>query len=512
VSRLTDLRSSVYDRLHNLSLTGRLVTIVVLLVLAAYIVTTSLTAMLLRDYLTERTDAELSAYITPLGNLAYDRLTGTQSSEWVPPNSYYVAITPRDPGERVRMFTTPATDDPLPDLGRIDWDDPRTQSEPFTVDAVQGQTQWRVLARRIDEGGTLAVALPLTPVDNTVKQLWVLTLVVGLITMLAVALLSWFGVRRAFRPLTRIEDTAAAIAAGDLTRRIPPRDAKDEVASLSDSLNVMLARIEQSFAVREASEHRMHRFVADASHELRTPLATIKGYAELYRVGGVREPDEVSGAMRRIEDEATRMARLVEDLLLLTRMDNQPPLERTPVDMTVLAADVVQDARVRTPERRITLIPLTDRTGPTLTTGDDFALRQVVTNLVANALAHTPDHSPVQVAVGSTNGSAVVEVRDHGPGIDPQVADRVFERFFRVDPSRSRERGGTGLGLAIVAAIVGAHQGTVRHTPTPGGGATFRVELPARPSTRSPAPSQPAWDAARLSASTSARRSPPRRP
>jgi two-component system OmpR family sensor kinase len=306
VSRLTDLRSSVYDRLHNLSLTGRLVTIVVLLVLAAYIVTTSLTAMLLRDYLTERTDAELSAYITPLGNLAYDRLTGTQSSEWVPPNSYYVAITPRDPGERVRMFTTPATDDPLPDLGRIDWDDPRTQSEPFTVDAVEGQTQWRVLARRIDEGGTLAVALPLTPVDSTVRQLWVLTLVVGLITMLAVALLSWFGVRRAFRPLTRIEDTAAAIAAGDLTRRIPPRDAKDEVASLSDSLNVMLARIEQSFAVREASEHRMHRFVADASHELRTPLATIKGYAELYRVGGVREPDEVSGAMRRIEDEATR--------------------------------------------------------------------------------------------------------------------------------------------------------------------------------------------------------------
>ncbi|WP_153394697.1 sensor histidine kinase [Ornithinicoccus halotolerans] len=479
------IRERLRTRLHDLSLTARLVTVVVLLVLAAYAVTTTLTATLLRDYLTDRTDAELRAYIEPLGRMAYADLRGGEGSgETVPPNAYYVAITPREDSDALYVWTTPAQVQAQPDLGRIEWDDGRVEQGPFTVSSVESSTEWRVLVRRMSTGeGTLAVALPLTSVDNTVHQLWVLTGLVGGSTLVAVALLGWVGVRRAFRPLSRIEDTAAAIAAGDLARRIPQRGGRDEVASLSNSLNRMLAHVEASFAVREASEERMRTFVADASHELRTPLATVRGYAELYRVGGVREPDDVAQAMRRIEDEARRMSRLVEDLLLLTRLDSGPSVDRAPVDLTVLAADIVQDARVRAPDRRITLTRVEgtdDRQGPVVTTGDDNALRQLLTNLVANALSHTPDGTPVEVALGRADGWCLVEVRDHGEGIDEGAAARVFERFFRADPSRSRARGGTGLGLPIVAAIVGQHGGSVRHRPTPGGGATFAVSLPAR--------------------------------
>ncbi|MGB6021771.1 MAG: HAMP domain-containing sensor histidine kinase, partial [Ornithinimicrobium sp.] len=260
--------------------------------------------------------------------------------------------------------------------------------------------------------------------------------------------------------------------------RVPTPAAQDEVSSLSDSLNIMLADIEQAFAVRKASEQRMRQFVADASHELRTPLATVRGYAELYRVGGVSEPDDVAAAMRRIEDEATRMTRLVESLLLLTRWDSAGQLASEPVDLTVLSSDVVQDARVRAPDRDVHLVPLGAGSGRPVALGDDGALRQVLTNLVANAIAHTPEGTDIEVALGVESARCVVEVRDHGDGIDPTTAERVFARFYRADAGRTRERGGSGLGLAIVATIVARHGGTVRHTPTAGGGATFRVELP----------------------------------
>jgi two-component system, OmpR family, sensor kinase len=476
------LRQTAYSRLHALSLTTRLVAVVVLMVLAAYLVTTTLTTMLLRGYLTERIDTELRQYIAPLGQVAYSNLpeTGIVQTTLVPPNNYFVLLTPRATGSSTYTLVTPTTGDDRPALRRVDWDDPRLGDGPFTVTSPGGH-DWRVLADRVPTGeGTVAIALPLAPVDNTVKQLWVLTSFIGAATLAAVAVLGWVAVRRAFRPLRRIEDTAAAIAAGDLTRRIPRPGADDEVASLSESLNAMLAHIEQAFSVREASEARMQQFVADASHELRTPLATVRGYAELYRVGGVRDPDDVAGAMSRIEGEATRMTRLVEDLLLLTRWDTAPRMADEPVDLTVLVGDVVQDSRVRNPEHHVRMVPLEGGTGSPVTCGDDGALRQVLTNLVANAVAHTPVGTDVEVALGVQQARCVVEVRDHGEGIDPAVAERVFERFFRVDPSRSRERGGTGLGLAIVATIVARHGGTVRHVPTPGGGATFRVELPLK--------------------------------
>ncbi|MFB9732867.1 sensor histidine kinase [Ornithinimicrobium kibberense] len=488
------LKGWTYQRLHGLSLTHRLVAVVVLLVLAAYVLTTSVSLMMLRGYLVDRADADLGAYIEPLAQRTYSQIveeaTGEQvdleQQTFVPPNPYVVVFTPADPDApaQTRVFQPRRLEVSMPALDRVDVDDSRL-GEHFTVRGEDGVGSWRVLAAQLTDGqgrtgGTIAVALPLTSVESTVRQLAWLTAVIGLTTLVLVGVLGWFAVRRAFRPLTRIEDTAAAIAAGDLARRIPPRGTNDEVGSLADSLNRMLAQIEHSFAVREGSERRMRDFVADASHELRTPLATVKGYAELFRVGAV-PPSEVPGAMRRIEDEATRMSRLVEDLLTLTRLDSEPPMSPTRVDLTVLASDTVQDARVRTPDRTVRLVALEDgeRSASCVVVGEDGALRQVLTNLVANALTHTPAGTPVEVAVGRVDGTVAVEVRDHGPGLDDDAAQRAFERFYRADRSRSRASGGTGLGLAIVAAIVARHGGSVRHRPTPGGGATFRVELPA---------------------------------
>ncbi|HLS41278.1 MAG TPA: HAMP domain-containing sensor histidine kinase [Ornithinicoccus sp.] len=483
MNALRRARHWAYTQLHEMSLTARLVAVVVVLALVAFTTTTALTAMLLRDYLTEQTDQKLSDSVTPLNALAWTTLDElrrgrlVEVSRYFPSGGYYVVITERATQSAYALGFSP--DDPtVPDLA-VPWGDERLDGEPFTIRSQDGTVAWRAVARSTSRGeGTVAVALPMDDIEDTVNQVIRLSLVIGTATLVAVALLAWAAVRRAFRPLARIEDTAAAIAAGDLTRRIPERNASDEVASLSTSLNQMLTQIEQSFAVREASEQRMRQFVADASHELRTPLATVRGYAELYRVGGIRGDEDVAGAMRRIESEATRMARLVEDMLLLTRFDTEPSFERRPTDLTVLAADTVQDARARAPQRDIRLVPLGRETGPAPALGDEHALRQVLANLVTNALSHTPADTPVEVATGVEGDRVVLEVRDHGPGIPPAVAERVFERFYRADPSRSRAQGGTGLGLAIVAAIVSAHHGRVTHRPTPGGGATFRVELP----------------------------------
>lgn len=479
MSLIGSAKQTAYRHLHALSLTKRLVTVVVLMVLVAYLVTALITTMFLRGYLTDRVDTELDQYIGPIGNFAYAR--SVEGGAFVAagvPNTYYVVITPRAAESTPFPFVTEATNPDHPDLGRIESDDPTIGRDPFTVKA-PGGTNWRVATAQLSNGaGTVALAVPMTPIEKTVGRLWLLTFVVGLATLTAVSVIGWLAVRRAFRPLTKIEDTASAIAAGDLTRRVPTPTAQDEVSSLSDSLNIMLADIEQAFSVRKASEQRMRQFVADASHELRTPLATVRGYAELYRVGGVREPEDVAGAMRRIEDEATRMTRLVESLLLLTRWDSTGQMQREPVDLTVLSSDVVQDARVRAPERTVRLMPLGAGSGRPIALGDDGALRQVLTNLVANAMAHTPQGTSIEVALGVDSARCVVEVRDHGEGIDPGASARVFERFYRADAGRTRERGGSGLGLAIVATIVARHDGTVRHQPTPGGGATFRVELP----------------------------------
>jgi two-component system, OmpR family, sensor kinase len=364
-----------------------------------------------------------------------------------------------------------------------------------TVPATGGGGRWRVAVepRRDGSGGSVVVAASLDGIDATIRQLRLVDLGVSLVVLAVLAGAGAAVVRASLRPLVEIEQTARAIAAGDLTRRVPDRDPRTEVGRLGRALNTMLAQIESAFGARAASEasarrseDRMRRFVADASHELRTPLTTIRGFAELYRQGAARDPAELDRLMRRIEDQAARMGLLVEDLLLLARLDQQRPLDRQPVDLLALAAEAVNDARALALDRRIELVlggaADGDQGRALVVLGDDRRLRQVLANLVGNAFTHTPAGSPVEVRVGgaSLDGrpGAAVEVVDHGPGLTPEQAERVFERFYRADPARSPADGGTGLGLSIVAALVAVHGGTVEVDSVPGRGARFRVVLP----------------------------------
>jgi two-component system OmpR family sensor kinase len=309
--------------------------------------------------------------------------------------------------------------------------------------------------------------------------------VIGLIVLALIAGVGYLVIRRSLRPLVDVEHTAVAIAGGDLSRRVPDLDPRTEVGRLTRALNAMLGQIEHAFARQReseqnarASEERMRRFVADASHELRTPLTSIRGFAELYRQGAVREPREVTRLLRRVEDEATRMGLLVDDLLLLARLDQERPLSFAPVDLLTVVGDVVHDARAVAPGRTI---ELTVDDQPPIVLGDEPRLHQVVANLVMNAVRHTPPDTTVQVRLSSAAGRAIVAVVDHGPGLSPQARERVFERFYRMDSSRTRDAGGSGLGLSIVSALVAAHGGNVRVEETAGGGATFVVEMPLAP-------------------------------
>ncbi len=326
----------------------------------------------------------------------------------------------------------------------------------------------------IPTGGTLVLGVPLSDVNGTLQRLLMIELAVGALTLGALAVLGLWLVRLGLRPLDRIGTTADAIAAGDLSQRVADDDARTEVGRLGRTLNGMLDSIETAFAERRESERRLRQFVGDASHELQTPLTSVRGYAELFRRGAAQRPDDLETTMRRIEAEAARMGVLVDDLLLLARLDEGRPVERRPVDLTRLVGELVGDARVVEPDRPIELV--TER--PVVLEGDDVRLRQVVGNLLSNARAHTPAGAPVTVRVLERDGEAVVEVADSGPGLAAEHAERVFERFFRADPSRARSSGGSGLGLSIVSAITEAHGGRAEVDSTPGRGTTFRVFLP----------------------------------
>jgi two-component system OmpR family sensor kinase len=327
-------------------------------------------------------------------------------------------------------------------------------------------------------GGMTVVAVPYTEVEATLERLLVVEgLVIGGV-LLALALAAWWLVRLGLRPLDRIGATAGAIAAGDLARRVEPAEPRTEVGRLGLALNAMLARLEQAFAERHASEERLRRFLADASHELRTPLASIRGYAELFRIGAARERSDVEKAMTRIEDESARMGVLVEDLLALARLDEVRDPHREPVDLAALAGDAVDDARAVAPDREIELRGAGN--GAVMVDGDPGQLRQVLANLVRNALVHTPAGTPVEVAVRARDGEALLEVRDHGRGLPTGDPSELFDRFWRADPGRGRGRAGAGLGLAIVAGVVTAHGGRAEAADAEGGGARFTVVLPLR--------------------------------
>lgn len=370
--------------------------------------------------------------------------------------------------------------DPLPVLP-----DPTTDDVDALVGTVAtmptegGGADQRVLTTAAGDVGYRFLATSLAPVDATTERLWA---VFGLTLVLVVAGgagIAWWVVRSGLRPVDRMIDTAGAIAGGDLTARVDHPDDSTELGRLGTALDAMLGRLEVAFAEQEASEQRVKRFAADASHELRTPITTIRGYAELYRQGGLSDEEALARAMARIEGESARMGRLVEELLLLARLDQERPLEREPVDLARIVADAAADHRAVSPDH-----PLGVEAGPgeaPVVAGDEGALRQVVANLLANVRVHTPPGTTTTVALGRDDEPeppvAVLVVTDDGPGLPPDQLERAFERFHRGDPSRARDTGGAGLGLAIVEAIVAAHGGSVEVADAHPG-ARFTVRLP----------------------------------
>jgi two-component system OmpR family sensor kinase len=338
----------------------------------------------------------------------------------------------------------------------------------FTVSAVSGAVRYRVRASEEAQhpGYVLLIAQPLHDVDSTLHRLLLIELLVTAVVLAALGALALWIIRIGLRPLRRIEQTAAAITAGDLSRRVEHVDPQTEVGRVGSALNTMLDQI-------EASDRRLRRFIADASHELRTPLAAVRAYAELFGRGAAARPEDLERSMSGITREAERMSVLVDDLLLLARLDEGRPLERTAVELGAVVREAVDAARVVEPGRPIELA-----VEPATVTGDEARLRQVLDNLLANARAHTPDGTPVSVELRHGDGQATVTVADRGPGLTEEQAARVFERFYRADSSRTRASGGAGLGLSIVTAVVEAHGGTVEVRPTPGGGATFAIALP----------------------------------
>jgi two-component system, OmpR family, sensor kinase len=366
---------------------------------------------------------------------------------------------------------------------RLDAAELKELGTPFTVPAAGQQEQsWRVLVQQIPGGSREVVAYSLHDLDTTVSRLEVADALAGAV---AVVLLAGIGlplVRASLAPLRRIQETAAAIAAGDLSRRIDHPPANTEVGRLAGALDSMLARIEAAYLARaegEAravrSEDRMRRFVADASHELRTPLTSVRGLAEYgLQQGETAGTTELLRLMTLIQHESGRMGRLVDDLLLLARFDADLPLQRRPVDLASIAAEAVAQARLVNPGRRITL----DAPEPVVACADGERIRQVIDNLIGNAIQHTPPRSPVLVSVCHDCGTAQITVTDRGPGMTAEQADHVFERFYRADEARSRVSGGTGLGLAIAASLTAAHGGAITVDTSPGEGASFRVRLP----------------------------------
>ncbi|MEV4578057.1 HAMP domain-containing sensor histidine kinase [Nonomuraea jabiensis] len=473
----------------RLSLAARLLAIAVALLVVGLVVISSVVLRQLETQLMARVDAQLE----PMGKAASaipPDLVVKLSRSPLPAGQFdlmgkgFVAYLAAD-GSVLRELGDLAG----PALPRLDsaavaaWD-----GQPFTVNGTDGD-EWRAVALpRPGSLGTglgpadhtaVVAAVSLAEMHTTIDRLRVACLLTGAVLLGVLALVGGVAIRAGLAPLRRVEETAAAIADGDLTRRVPePAGLSTEVGRLARSLNKMLAQIEQGVAAKVESEARMRRFVADVSHELRTPLFGIKGFSELYRMGGT----EAGPALARIESESGRLARLVEDLLLLASLDESdgPGLDLTPMDLRTLAADARHDFAALAPSRPVAFTgPSGGPAASAPVLGDEARLRQVVSNLVGNAITHTPAGTPVRIGVGTDGGESVLVIEDEGPGLSPEEEARVFDRFYRADASRARATGGAGLGLAIVRSIVTAHGGRVEVRSAPGKGTAFQVRLPA---------------------------------
>ncbi|WP_338106838.1 HAMP domain-containing sensor histidine kinase [Mobiluncus porci] len=503
---------------NSLALTTRLTVLFALSILFALATGGVVTVVSLSTYLTNQQDAQLSAAARVLGPNAANLEDYTQLYKMLP-NDYYVYVHyMKNVNRKDREFVTDTT---KREAGVPTFDSLPTEEEipsiatasslvmpGTTVPSTKEGQNWRILSIMLTQNkevaGAVTVGLSMAPQKNMLQAVTFTVTISTLIIALVGTLLTNYLVGRAFRPLHQIENVANKIAAGDLTRRIPPAPTTTEVGSLSNSLNVMLSHLEQAFSAVELSERKMRRFVSDASHELRTPTAAIRGYAELSRMGGVG-PERQAEVMARIESEATRMGNMVQDLLTLARLDEHRPMVFERTDITALARNSLSDQAVIDPDRPVALLNLENEeledVFSVYAVVDSEKISQVIANLLSNVRQHTPPGTAIEIAVGyrmwpdetgrnlrvaeaskipAYQRCAVIEVRDHGPGVDPENAEKVFERFFRADASRVRTTGGTGLGLAIVSGIVSAHNGTVAMLTTPGGGATVRIKVPCQ--------------------------------
>lgn len=524
------------------------------------------TVVMLRPALVDKVNTDLVAAAqspVPPGFLNVEEEEADNAGDMVKDamsSDYFTAIYDAD--GRLRAATwQDRPEEMLPNISRtFELSDAVKQTGVFQVSSIDGKTTYHavVVPYQWDHQGSIGVvlvAISMRETETIIATYLTIFFGLGLGVIIIGALLTRLLVTSTFHPLREVEHTAAAIADGDFSQRLAVATPNTEVGRLNRSLNTMLARIDKAFADRARTIDQMRRFVGDASHELRTPLVTVRGYAELYRMGALQNSDDLAQAMSRIEKEAIRMGGLVEDLLELARLDETKPMVLTPVDLTPIARDAALDANASSPRRTVSVVvdcpptpvlppapvqtesapaasavtramPTDDEstatgpiafagatlarlrqrrprkatdTGPALTIrsnlavapdpepevpaivmGEENKLRQVVTNLVGNALRFTPDDSPLEIGVSADlkSRTATIAVIDHGDGVPPQIREKIFQRFWRADSSRTRETGGSGLGLAIVSSIVAAHHGTVSVTETPGGGATFRVSFP----------------------------------
>jgi two-component system OmpR family sensor kinase len=552
----------------GVSLRTKITGVTVLLVTLGLLVAGVGTMTVLRTYLLSDADTKMTKFAQAVPG--YTK-TGAKTCDVLPGiNDYYLAVLDTNGDE---LCNNGALTHSAPNVPSMPFNSViKAGGAPFTVWDKAHDDQWRIVAvpRNIVDSAdyvTVVVAVDLVSSDRLINQFLVIFLGFGLAVIVLGAALTRLLVTSTFAPLREVEATAAAIAEGDFSQRLQGATPNTEVGRLNRSLNTMLNRIDRAFSDRARTIDQMRRFVGDASHELRTPLVSVRGYAELYRMGALQKPEDVAQAMERIEKEAIRMGELVSDLLELARIDEAKPLQLGPVDLVPIAHDAALDAMASAPHRTVSVI-VADASSPTSTTdatvatatpgrptgapatpgrptaapaatgpirfagaqlarlrrrqargelttmpivvvawtpegvelpavvlAEENKIRQVVTNLIGNAMRFTPDDSPLElvVSVDASRGVGVLEVVDHGEGIPPQIRDKIFQRFWRADSSRTRETGGSGLGLAIVSGIIASHKGEVTVRETPGGGATFRVSLPLLPEGYTP-PATPKRD------------------
>lgn len=534
---------------NRISLRTKITGVTVLLLTAGLLVAGTGTMAVLRNYLLDEVDSSISTAGEKLKDSIH--LGGTpdapECSLPTLPNDYYLAVLNYD-GDV--LCNNRVVDAPRPVVDSLTLQNVAGTTGALTLPSTVIGEQWRVLAYPATDGSgtdyfTIVIGLDLRGTNAIVSRYAAIFLFFGLTVVILGGAITRLLVTSTFTPLREVEATAARFAEGDFNQRLSGATPNTEVGRLNRSLNSMLGRIDRAFADRAKTIDQMRRFVGDASHELRTPLVSVRGYAELYRMGALTKPEDVAQAMERIEKEAIRMGELVEDLLELARLDEAKPLQLAEVDLVPLAQDAALDAMASAPDRVVTVVgtdapgepptetlvldvvppqtaarPPSAATGPIAFAGATLArltarrarasraagepvtipepppaelravvlaeenkIRQVMTNLVGNAIRFTPAGSPIEIGVGVDAGerTAILSVIDHGEGIPPQIREKIFERFWRADSSRQRATGGSGLGLAIVAAIVASHHGQVEVVETPGGGATFRITLPLLP-------------------------------